>query len=131
MPLARINIQKGVYSAESKRAIADAVLDALIEHLKIPEYDRYQLINEYDAENFIHTDRFDDIEYTDGLIVLEISFIAGRSDDIKRALLRGINERLVKAGIRSDDVFCNFYEVGPANVSFGRGLAQRAPAFAE
>jgi Tautomerase enzyme len=52
----------------------------------------------------------------------------GRSDELKKALLADLNRRLVEtADVRPDDVFVSMYEVGAANVSFGRGLAQRAP----
>ena len=60
--------------------------------------------------------------------MIEISFIQGRIDDGKKALLADLNDRLVKGvALRPDDVFVILYDVGPANVSFGRGLAQKAP----
>jgi hypothetical protein len=59
--------------------------------------------------------------------MIEISFIQGRSDEVK-GLLADLNNRLVKAvALRPDDVFVILHDVGPANVSFGRGLAQKAP----
>jgi exonuclease V gamma subunit len=93
--------------ASSKRAIADAVQTSLIATLEIPEQDRFQLIQEYEDDHFIHTDAF--IELT-------------------KALLADLNRRLVEtADARSDDVFVSMYELRAANVSFGRGLAQRVP----
>jgi phenylpyruvate tautomerase PptA (4-oxalocrotonate tautomerase family) len=59
--------------------------------------------------------------------MIEIAFIEGRSDDLKKALLADLNRRLVETtDVRSDDVFVAMYDIGAANVSFGRGLAQRA-----
>ncbi len=53
----------------------------------------------------------------------------GRDDELKKALLAEINRNLVAAGVVSgDDLFVLITEIGRANVSFGRGLAQRAPA---
>ena len=44
-------------------------------------------------------------------------------------LLSKINRNLVAAGgIGEDDVFVLISETGRSNVSFGKGLAQRAPA---
>jgi phenylpyruvate tautomerase PptA (4-oxalocrotonate tautomerase family) len=126
MPLAKIHIRKG-HRAEKKRAIADAVQASLIAILDIPEQDRFQLIQEYEDEHFIHTDAFLDLTYTRDLLMIEIAFIEGRSDELKKALLADLNRRLVDtADVRSDDVFVSMYEIGATNVSFGRGLAQRA-----
>jgi len=126
MPLAKIHLRKG-QSAEKKRAIADAIQTTLIEHLGIPAQDRFQLVTEYDDENFIHTDAFGDLIYTDELLILEVAFIEGRSDEVKKDLLAALNKRLVAtANVRKDDVFVTFYDIGKANVSFGRGIAQRA-----
>ncbi len=126
MPLVTINLRKG-RSPVVKRAMADAVHEALVANLGIPPTDRFQLIREYDPEDFIHSDAHLDLTYTADLVMLEIAFVEGRSDDIKKALLRDLNARFVaRAGIRPDDLFVTFVEVGRANVSFGKGLAQRA-----
>lgn len=127
MPLAKIHMRKG-HRADKGRAIADAVQASLIAILDIPEQDRFQLIQEYEDDHFIHTDAFQDLTYTRDLLMVEITFIEGRFDELKKALLADLNRRLVDtAGVRPDDVFVTMYEVGAANVSFGRGLAQRAP----
>jgi phenylpyruvate tautomerase PptA (4-oxalocrotonate tautomerase family) len=127
MPLSKIHIRKG-HSLEKKRAIADAVQASLIAVLGIPEQDRFQLIQEYEDDHFIHTDAFLDLTYTRDLLMIEIAFIAGRSDDLKKALLADLNRRLVEADdVRPDDVFVVISESAAVNVSFGRGLTQRAP----
>lgn len=129
MPLTKVHLLKGA-SPKKRRAIADAVQETLVASLGIPEQDRFLVIAEYDAENFIHMPSFDTfgLTYSDELLMIEISFVAGRSDEVKKALLADLNRRLVEtAGVRSDDVFVVLYDVGPANVSFGQGLAQRAP----
>ena len=126
MPLVSINLRKG-RPLGVKQAIADAVQAALVANLGIPETDRFQLIREYESADFIHSDAHLDLTYTPDLIMLEISFVEGRSDEVKKALLKDLNERLVaNAGLRSDDVFVTFHDVGRANVSFGKGIAQRA-----
>ena len=57
MPLARIDLIKGK-PAEYRRAIGDAVYKAMVEILKAPEGDRFQVINEHDAENFFYDPTF-------------------------------------------------------------------------
>ena len=126
MPLVIINLRKGRRAAV-KRAMADAVHAALVAKLGIPTNDRFQLIREYDGDDFIHADAHLDLSYSADLVMLEISFIEGRSDEVKKDLLRDLNARLAaSAGLRPDDLFVLFHDVGRANVSFGKGLAQRA-----
>jgi phenylpyruvate tautomerase PptA (4-oxalocrotonate tautomerase family) len=126
MPVATFNLRKG-RTAESKRKMADAVQAAIVDKLNVPDEDRYQLFREYDNDDFIHTPEYLGISYSSQLLVLEVTFIHGRPDEIKKALLDDINRRLVDTGeISADDVFIVLHEIGRANVSFGRGLAQRA-----
>jgi phenylpyruvate tautomerase PptA (4-oxalocrotonate tautomerase family) len=127
MPLTTIHVKKG-RPAAAKRAMADAVHAALIASLGIPETDRFQVIREYEPEDFIHSDGHLGMSYTKDLIMVEIAFLAGRDDAKKKALHAEINKRFVESlGISPDDLFVMFFEVGPAsNVSFGRGIAQLA-----
>ena len=86
--------------------MADAVHAALVAKLGIPATDRFQLIREYDGDDFIHADAHLDLTYSADLVMLEITFVEGRSDEVKKELLRDLNERLVaSAGIRPDDLF--------------------------
>jgi phenylpyruvate tautomerase PptA (4-oxalocrotonate tautomerase family) len=126
MPLVTINLRKG-RSLEAKAAISDSIQAALVGTLGVPDADRFALLREYESQDFIHTPAYLDMKYTGDLLMLEILFIEGRTDDTKKALIRDINERLVKTGfVRADDVFIAISEVGRANISFGKGLAQRA-----
>ena len=128
MPLTKVHLRRGS-SIEKRRAIADAVQQALVSNLGISEQDHFLVFAEYEDGNFVHASSFDafGITYTDELLMIEMSFAAGRSDEVKKKLLADLNRRLVDtAGVRRDDVFVMFYEVGPGNVSFGQGLVQRA-----
>ena len=128
MPLVKVNLRKG-RSAVDKAAIGDSIQSALEAILKVPEADRYQLFTEFDDENFRHTGSYLGLEYSPQLLIVEITFLVGRDDTTKIALLAEINKNLVAAGlVRADDVFVMITEIGLANVSFGGGLAQRAPA---
>src|SRR5258705_1401646 len=110
MPLAKIHIRKG-RRAEEKRAITDAVQASLIATLDIPEQDRFQLIEEYEDDHFIHTDAFLGLTYTRDLLMIEIALTEGRSDALKQALLADLNQRLVEtADVRPDDVVVLIYE---------------------
>lgn len=129
MPLTKVHLRSGS-APEKRRAIADAVQETLVDALGIPEQDRYLVFAEYSADNFVHEPSFDDfgLTYTEDLLMIETSFIEGRSDDVKKKLIRDLNARLVAtAGVRPDDVVVVLHEVGRANISFGQGLTQRAP----
>src|SRR2546428_3625431 len=127
MPLVKVNLLKG-RSAEEKDSIATSIQAALVNTLAVPEADRYQLFNEYDGENFGHTSGYLGMTYTDQLLIVEITVREGDDDEHKKSLLAAINRNLVAAGVVGrDDVFVLITEIGGANVSFGRGLAQRAP----
>jgi phenylpyruvate tautomerase PptA (4-oxalocrotonate tautomerase family) len=126
MPLVRVNLLKG-RSVEEKDSIAASIQAALVDTLDVPEDDRYQLFSEYDAEDFRHTSGYLGMAYTDQLLIIEITFLEGRSDELKKSLLAAINRNLVAAGVvGGDDVFVVITEIGRANLSFGKGLAPRA-----
>jgi phenylpyruvate tautomerase PptA (4-oxalocrotonate tautomerase family) len=127
VPLVKVNLLKG-RSAEEKDSIAASIQAALVSTVEVPDDNRYQLFSEYDGENFRHTSGYLGMTYTDQLLVIEITVREGDDDEHKKSLLAAINRNLVAAGVvGGDDVFVLITEVGGANVSFGRGLAQRAP----
>ena len=127
MPLVKVNLLEGRSIAE-KDAIAAAIQSALVTSIGVPDADRYQLFNEFDAESFRHTNGYLGLDYSDRLLMIEITFLVGRDDQQKQSLLAAINNNIVAAGVvAADDVFVLITEIGRANVSFGRGLAQRAP----
>jgi phenylpyruvate tautomerase PptA (4-oxalocrotonate tautomerase family) len=126
MPLVKVSMLKG-RPLDEKNAISASIQAALVAELKVPNEDFYQLFSELDADDFRHTNAYLGLEYTDRLLVIEITIIQGRNDEIKKAILARIDENLVAAGVaRADDVFVMITEIGAANVSFGRGIAQRA-----
>lgn len=127
MPLVTVNLLKG-RSAEEKDAIAASIQAALVRTLDVSDANRYQLFNEYDGENFRHTGGYLGMTYSDQLLVIEITVRAGDDDEHKKSLLAEINRNLVASGVvDADDVFVLITEIAGANVSFGRGLAQRSP----
>ena len=127
MPLVKVNLRNG-RSAEEKDSIAAAIQAALVSTLGVPEADRYQLFNEYDGDSFRHTSEYLGMTYTDQLLIIEITFLEGRDDEVKKSLLAEINRNLVASGVvGGDDVFVLITEIGDADVSLGKGLAQRTP----
>lgn len=125
MPLVKLNLRR-THTANASEILA-AVQSALVGTFGIPSEDLFQLVNRYDDSDFVHTPGYLGIEYSPDLVMIEITFVEGRSEEMKKALIAAICKNIVEAtGMRSDDVFLMFTEVGRANVSFGRGIAQRA-----
>jgi phenylpyruvate tautomerase PptA (4-oxalocrotonate tautomerase family) len=128
MPLVKVNLRKG-RSAEEKDSIATSIQTALESTLEVSDANRYQLFNEYDRESFRYTSGYLGMTYTDQLLIIEITIREGDDDEQKKSLLAEINRNLVAAGVvGGDDVFVLITEIGDADVSFGKGLAQRAPS---
>jgi 4-oxalocrotonate tautomerase family enzyme len=127
MPLVRIALRAGTPPAD-QRMIADGVHQALVETITIPPADRFQLISEYTADQFIYDPSYLNISRTDQLVILQITISVGRTLEQKRALYRRITELLAeRPGIRSEDIFINLIEVAKENWSFGQGIAQYSP----
>lgn len=127
MPLAKIYVQEGRYDEARLTKLGDAIQAALVEVVGIPPDDYYRIFYVLPPNRFVHTPGFLGLQYTDNLILLEITFIAGRGREARLALLRALNERVVAAlGISPDDLAIMVYETAGENISFGRGQAQRA-----
>jgi hypothetical protein len=127
MPLTKIHVHEGRYGEKRLLKLGDTVQAALEEALGIPPEDYFRIFYVLPSNRFIHTPHFLGLTYTDDLILLEITFIAGRSKDMRLKLLKTLNEHVVTAaGISPDDLAIMLYETPGENVSFGRGEAQRA-----
>ena len=127
MPLAKIHVLEGQYDEARLGKVSSAVQNGLIRALGIPPEDFFQIIHILPKSQFHHTRSFLGLNYSDDLIVLEITFISGRPKEKRLGLLKALNEAVVSAaGISSDDLLITLYETPGENISFGRGLAQRA-----
>jgi Tautomerase enzyme len=127
MPVAKIHVNEGVYAQSRIQNISNAVQSALLKVLKIPPDDFFQIIHELPKSHFLHTPSFLGLTYSDEFILLEVTFLAGRSRETRLALLKELNQRVAaQAGISKDDLVIMLYEIPGENASFGRGLAQRA-----
>jgi len=127
MPIAKIHVHEGRYDEPRLSNVSKAVQDALISILKIPSDDFFQIIHVLPRDRFLHTPSFLGMKYSDDFILIELAFISGRPKEIRLALLKELNERIVAgAGISPDDLMIQLSEFPGENFSFGQGLAQRA-----
>src|SRR6266446_3822699 len=129
MPLAKIHVVEGRYDEARIAKVSGAIQAALMNTLRVPPEDFYQLIFELPKDRFRHTSSFVGMQYTDDLIILDVTFIQGRPKETRLALLKDINRRIAEvAGVSPDEMLITLYEVPGENISFGRGEAQRANA---
>ncbi len=126
MPLARIDLVRGK-SADYKRTIADVVYEAIVDILKAPANDRFQIISEHAPESHIADESYLGIKRTQDRVFIQLTLNVGRTVEQKKnfykAVADGVHERL---GLRREDVFINLVEVAKENWSFGNGVAQYA-----
>lgn len=128
MPLARINLSKDA-SPETVRAIGDVIYDAMAEFANVPENDRFQIVTRHAADELIYpADGYLGISYTPGIVMIQVTWNAGRSTDVKKAFYRAVADGIhAKTGIRKEDVWINLVEVDRENWSFGNGEMQYGP----
>jgi hypothetical protein len=127
MPLAKIHVLEGRYDEARLDKVSSAVQNGLISGLGIPPEDFFQIIHILPKSQFRHTPSFLGLNYSDDLIVLEITFISGRPKEKRLGLLKTLNDEVAAAaGISPNDLLITLYETPGENISFGRGLAQRA-----
>jgi phenylpyruvate tautomerase PptA (4-oxalocrotonate tautomerase family) len=122
VPLVRIDLP-ATRTADSVRAIADAIHDSIVEAYGIPVGDRFQII----------TRKADDevIAHNAGLgfarvdpVMIQIFTQEGRSAEAKQDLYRMLSRNLASVGVASQDSFVSYIENTSADWSFGFGRAQ-------
>ena len=123
MPLLRFDLVEGRTDAELKMLL-DAAHEAMLESLKVPARDRYQIVHEHKASRMIIEDTGLDIPRTDKIVMLQVTS-RPRSEEMKTTFYRLLTEKLeARCGIAPTDVMVNFVINSDADWSFGRGRAQ-------
>ena len=126
MPIARIDIVQGK-SAQYRRTVGDIVYEAMIEALKAPKDDRFQVITEHPIDALVADETYLGIRRTQDCIFIQLTLNTGRSVEQKKAFYKAVADALhARLGLRPEDVFINLIEVQKENWSFGNGIAQYA-----
>lgn len=127
MPLVRIDVPQSMPQA-TRKAVADGVHAALVEAIKIPADDRFQIVAEHPSAGLIADPGYLGIPRSGGFLTVQIWLRRGRSEDLKRSLYAAIARNLSRdAGVRPEDVLIVLAENDPVDWSFGNGIAQYAP----
>src|SRR6202030_125514 len=95
MPLAKVRVLEGQYDQARLGKMSEAIQNALIEVLGIPPDDFFQIHHVLPRNRYLHTPAFLGQEYSDDMILLELTFITGRPKETRLALLKSLNEKIV------------------------------------
>jgi 4-oxalocrotonate tautomerase len=126
MPLARIDLVEGK-AADYRRTIGEVIYDAMVEVLKAPKDDRFQVITEHPTQDFIFDPTYLGIQRSQDCVFIQLTLNAGRTVDQKRGFYKAIADGLYeRLSLRREDVFISLVEVSKEDWSFGKGEAQYA-----
>ena len=128
MPLARIDISKSAPRARIQ-AIGDAIYNAMTAVANVPPNDRFQIVTRHDPDEIIYPAQgYLGIDYTADLIMIQVTWVAGRSTETKKQFYRQVADEIqANTGVRKQDVWISLVESGRADWSFGNGDMQYAP----
>ena len=127
MPLVRIDISKDA-SAELIKIISDVVYDAMTEIARVPVNDRFQIVSRHAADELIFpAGGYLGVSYTTGIIFLQITWVAGRPTEAKKAFYRKVADDIsAKGKVRKEDIFISLVDSDREDWSFGKGEMQYA-----
>lgn len=128
MPLVRIDLNAGK-PAQYRQAMGDIVYRAMLEVLKVPEDDKFQVLTEHPLGELNVAKSYLGIAHTSDVVLIQITLNLGRSTEQKRAFYRRVADDLhAQLGLRREDVIISLVETGKENWSFGNGEAPYATA---
>ena len=126
MPFARIDLVRGKPAA-FRKTLGEIVYKAMIDVINVPANDKFQVITEHAAEEINVADSYLGNDYTQDIVLIQITLNAGRTVDMKKAFFKRIADDLhAQLKVRREDVVINLVEVVKENWSFGGGIAQYA-----
>ena len=127
MPFVRIDLNKK-YPDGVAQQVGDIIFQAMREHINVPEDDKFQVITRHDTNELVIPKSYLGIEYSEGIIFIQVTLNEGRTTEMKQQFYKAINEALVaKLKLRPQDIVINLVEVNKENWSFGNGAMQYAP----
>ena len=123
MPLLRFDLIEGRTDDEI-RTLLDAAHRAMLAAFKVPERDRYQIVQEHKPGRMIVEDTGLGIARTDTLVVVQV-VSRPRTREKKEAFYRLLCEELERScGIAPSDVMVSIVENTDEDWSFGLGRGQ-------
>ena len=126
MPLVRIDLSEDRPETFGRDA-GELIYQAMRDVINVPPDDKFQIITRHRPGGLVHPAQYLGIEYSPGIIFIQITLNQGRTVEMKKAFYRRVADDLhSKLGVRLQDVFINLVEVVKENWSFGNGEMQYA-----
>ncbi|MGB0097896.1 MAG: tautomerase family protein [Solirubrobacteraceae bacterium] len=123
MPLVTIDLLEG-RPPEELQAISEAVHEAMVELLDVPERDRFQVITQHQPQTLCFDRHYLDIDRSERFVLVRVTLAAGRATAAKQGFYRRLSELLGdRTGLRSEDLAVILVENSREDWSFGRGQA--------
>jgi phenylpyruvate tautomerase PptA (4-oxalocrotonate tautomerase family) len=128
MPLARIDISKDA-PPERIKIVSEAIYRAMRELANVPPNDKFQIFTCHAADEIVYPEEgYLGLKYTRDLILIQITWVAGRSIDVKKKLYKQIADEIyTRADVRKEDVWITLVDNAREDWSFGNGEMQYAP----
>ena len=128
MPLARIDLSNDA-PPERVRVVSEAIYHAMVEVANVPPHDKFQVITRHAPDEIIYPEEgYLGLNYTRDLIIIQITWVSGRSVDVKKKFFRLIADEIhEKARVRKEDIWINLVDTAREDWSFGNGDMQYAP----
>ena len=104
MPLVRIDLVRGRNLVELK-FLADQIHGAIVDVMKIPLRDRFQIITQHDQTEIFAEDAGLGFERDDKIVMIQITTQAGRDTNLKQRLFQKITSAIAVAGVEPRNVF--------------------------
>jgi len=123
VPLIVVDLIAG-RSVEQVQALLDAVHDAVVEALDVPQRDRYQIVHEHDPTWMVVQDTGLGIERSRDVVIIQVTS-RPRPREQKVALYQLVCQQLEsRCGTSPRDVMITIVENTDEDWSFGHGRAQ-------
>jgi len=128
MPLVRISVSDK-HSPDDVNAIGDVIYQAMLDVANVPVNDKFQIIHRHAAGELVYpAEGHLGIQYTPGILFIQITWNAGRTIETKKRFYKAVAEGISqRTGTRIEDVWISLIDVSPENWSFGNGEMQYAP----
>lgn len=122
MPLIRLYVPAHL-NTERVQHLAQAVHSGLVSTCGVPEKDRFVLVLPQPPGSMFLDPDYGHVSRSSDASIVEITFLAGRTDEQKRQLYQWVCERAQVNGWRPDDIMLALMENQHIDWSLGRGLA--------
>jgi 4-oxalocrotonate tautomerase len=115
MPVVNLTLPESM-PVERRAAVSDAVHHALVSDFDAPQDGKFHIVATYDSGTLLTSDKFLGVSRGEAFMFIQITAINARSDDQRRAFLRGLRSNLLAlAGVKPQDLFVHIVESPVSN----------------